>query len=138
MNDSVTGRCLCGNIKYIYTGIIDHSSYCHCPDCKKETGSAFSVVVRFEKKYFKLTSVHSVQEFTKKADDGDHISRFFCPECGSTIYAKPHSQTDYIWIRAGLLDDPSIIKPSHQSWICSKVKWSEIPKGIKSFSKSSQ
>ncbi len=134
--NKISGRCLCGHIKYEYWGELSPASYCHCPDCRKETGSAFVVTIRFEEKYFKITTGNNTKSYTKIADDGDHISRNFCPNCGSQIFAQPHSYPGYIWIRAGTLDDPGLVKPAHQSWTKTKVDWAEISKEIKSYNKS--
>lgn len=53
-NDPITGGCLCGQIQYEYKGEVGPAVYCHCSDCRKVTGSAFIVSVRFEEKEFKF------------------------------------------------------------------------------------
>jgi len=131
----ITGRCLCGHIKYEYTGDPGQSSYCHCSDCRKVTGSAFIVSVRFEAKYFRITTGYNTKSYTKIADSGNSITRDFCPNCGSPIFSKSPHYPEHIWVRAGTLDDSSFVKPTHQSWTDSKVEWADIPKEIKSFRK---
>ncbi len=132
----VSGGCLCGYIRYEYFGQLGPSSYCYCSDCRKETGSAFSVLIRLEEKHFKITTGNNIKSFMKAGGSGNQISRNFCPNCGSSIFSKPELHPGYIWVRAGTLDDPSLVDPVHQSWTDSKVKWSEIPKNLKSFKKS--
>ena len=42
-NQSLTGGCICGQVKY---QIIDKPLFtqaCHCKDCKKSTGSSFVI-----------------------------------------------------------------------------------------------
>lgn len=130
----IVGSCLCGHIRYEYAGELGPSSYCHCSDCRKETGSAFTVVTRLREDAFKITTGNSTKCFTKIADSGNQISRHFCPNCGSPIFSKPKKHPGYIWIRSGTLEDPSIVKPAHQIWTNSKVTWSEISNDIESFS----
>ena len=40
-----TGHCLCGAISYTYDGESEAVVLCHCGDCQRHTGSAFSVMV---------------------------------------------------------------------------------------------
>lgn len=133
----ITGSCLCGHIKYEYSGELGPSSYCHCSDCRKETGSAFIVVTRLSKDGFRITTANATKSFSKVADSGNQISRHFCPNCGSPVFSKPTKHPGYIWLRSGTLEDPSIVKPTHQIWTDSKVAWSEIPNDIESFAQTS-
>ncbi len=132
---TLTGSCLCGNISYEYNGELGPASYCHCTDCRKVTGSAFIVSVRLDIKFFKITSESKTKSFTKMADSGNSITRAFCPDCGSPIFTTSEKATGYIWVRAGTVDNPELIKPVHQYWTDSKVDWAEIPEGITSFNK---
>ena len=50
-----TGRCLCGHVAYAYDGPIGPVSYCHCSDCRRCTGSAFNIGVRFRLADFQIT-----------------------------------------------------------------------------------
>lgn len=136
-NNIITGSCLCGHIKYEYSGELGPSSYCHCSDCRKESGSAYNVVTHLEEDTFKISSENDTKSFTKISESGDKISRHFCPNCGSPIYSTPKKHPGYIWVRSGTLDNPDLVKPSHQSWTDSKVAWAEISKDIMSFAKSS-
>jgi hypothetical protein len=136
MKNIISGSCLCGHIKYEYSGKLGPSSYCHCTDCRKVTGTAYLVSVRFETKDFKIITRNSTKNYTKYSDSGIEITREFCPECGSPLFTFSPSHPDYVYVKAGSLDDPSIVKPLYQSWTDSKVEWANIPKDIKSFAKS--
>ena len=41
----IAGGCLCGKVRYSATGEPAFVGVCHCTDCQKFTGSAFSTVV---------------------------------------------------------------------------------------------
>lgn len=69
------------------------------------------------------------------ADSGNPISRNFCPNCGSPVFTISPRHPGYIWVRAGTLDDPTIVEPAYQNWTDSKVEWSEIPKDLESHKK---
>ena len=40
----LTGRCLCGAIEYSVPDRFQYPGYCHCSDCRKFSGSSFSVI----------------------------------------------------------------------------------------------
>lgn len=50
----VLGGCLCGAVRYRYDGPVGPATYCHCSDCRRATGSAFNVGVRFEVEKFRV------------------------------------------------------------------------------------
>jgi hypothetical protein len=129
---SVRGRCLCDHIRYEYTGAVGAANYCHCEDCRRCTGSAFNVGVRFSLAEFRIVS-GSPRGFTKRGDSGTELTRHFCPKCGSPIFTSSPKHSEYIFVKAGTLDDPAVVKPTHQSWVASAVPWSQIEPGIRSF-----
>jgi Glutathione-dependent formaldehyde-activating enzyme len=42
-----TGGCLCGAVRYTVRGEPVHVGRCHCADCRKESGSAFTVYAQW-------------------------------------------------------------------------------------------
>lgn len=44
-----TGSCLCKSIQYTLTAPPIYSAICHCPNCRKTSGSAFATNCRFPK-----------------------------------------------------------------------------------------
>lgn len=133
---TISGRCLCGHIQYEYSGELGPASYCHCKDCRKVTGSAFVVSVRIDPNAFNITSANTTKRYTKTADNGSLIQRDFCPNCGSPIFTTSPDHPEFMWVRAGTLDNPGIVKPVQEYWTRSKVVWATIPGDIESFTKS--
>jgi len=134
MGKGIRGHCLCGRIIYEYSGEVGPASYCHCEDCRRCTGSAFNVGLRFESSAFRVIS-GDPRGFTKIADSGNELTRHFCPECGSPIFTSSPRHPDWVYVKAGSLDDPAIVKPEYQSWTASAVPWSRIEQGLPSFEK---
>ena len=132
----IRGRCLCGRISYEYRGPIGPANYCHCADCRRCTGSAFNIGVRFERAQLTFVS-GSPKSFTKRADSGTELTRHFCPDCGSPIFTASPKHPDHVFVKAGTLDDPTIVQPAHQSWVSSAVSWSRIDPTLRSFTKGS-
>ncbi len=112
------------------------ANYCHCADCRKITGSAFNVGIRFEKINFTLLS-GEIKRFTKNGESGRFITRAFCPDCGSPIFTESEAHPELLYIKAGSLDQPAIVRPAYEIYNESKVAWSQIPTGIKSYPRGS-
>lgn len=130
----ITGRCLCGFVVYTYSGIVGLAGYCHCQDCRRRSGSAFGISVRLDRESFRIARGR-VKDFTKQADSGTELTRHFCPECGSPIFTSSTRHPLHVYVQAGTLDDPSVVKPIQQSWTSSAVAWSKIDPALATFAK---
>ena len=125
MADVFTGGCLCGNIRFSCGGAPAPAAYCHCEDCRRCTGSAFNVSLPVEAAHFEIISGQT-KAFTKTADSGHQLTRHFCADCGSPIYTSSPRHPDRIYVKAGTLDNPALVKPAFQSWTQSAVSWALI------------
>ena len=120
-----TGGCLCGAVRYEYDGEIGPANYCHCADCRRCTGSAFNIGVRVAARQFRLVK-GTPRGFTKTGDSGNALTRHFCPECGSPLYTSSPRHPEFFYLKAGCLDDPAVVHPTHQNWTRSRVPWVAI------------
>lgn len=120
-----SGGCLCGDVRYQYRGDVGPAAYCHCDDCRRCTGSAFNVSVRLDLPLFTIVR-GSPKGFTKVADSGNSLTRYFCTGCGSPIYTGSPQHPAVVYVKAGSIDDPALVKPTRQSWVRSAVSWGVI------------
>lgn len=132
MPELVHGGCLCGFVRYEYAGDLGGSSYCHCDDCKRATGGPYTVSVLAKLEKLSITSGQT-KSYTTIADSGRKISREFCPECGSPLFTKAEACPDLIFLKAGCLDKPEVLKPSKHTWIQCAVPWAFIESGLATF-----
>jgi hypothetical protein len=93
------------------------------------TGSAFNVGVRFELDKFRFDRGRA-REFTKRAESGNLISRAFCADCGSPLFTASPVHPEHIFVKAGSLDDPRLVRPHAQIWIDSAVPWGIIDEAL--------
>jgi hypothetical protein len=132
MSQVLTGGCLCGAVRYSYEGEVGSAGYCHCADCRKVSGSAFGVSLSVASGGFRIVA-GTPKGFTKQGDSGRPVTRYFCPDCGSPLYTQPPLHPDRVFIKAGSLDDASVVKPTRQAWTRSRVEWAEIDPAITSY-----
>ena len=118
-NDSLTGGCLCGAVRYEASGAPLNVRVCHCRLCQKATGQAF-----FARAMYPVERV-SITGDTRRFASSEHVERLFCPVCGSGVFAQRASRRDLIAITLGSLDDPGALKLEVQIWTSSRIGWVE-------------
>ena len=129
----IAGGCLCGKVRYSATGEPAFVGVCHCTDCQKFTGSAFSTVVGVSKPALKLEG--KLARYSKTGDTGKSIHRTFCPECGSSIADEADALPDVVMLGAGTLDDASCLKPGMEIFCDSAQSWVNLQSDMKRFPK---
>lgn len=104
-----TGGCLCGDVRLMASGRPYRVGICHCVDCRKHHGALFSVLAMFPE-----------DAVTIEGEVRDHEGRFFCPRCGSSVFAR---SGDEIEVSLGALDAPDRLTPTYESWTVRRESW---------------
>ncbi|KAL4744552.1 hypothetical protein BDW72DRAFT_188273 [Aspergillus terricola var. indicus] len=99
----LTGSCMCGKIKYEADAEPAVKAVCHCQNCQKFSGSAFTTNFILPRSAFKLLS-GTPKHGTYTADSGFAYRAYFCGDCGSSLYGEPDSMPEMMSIKAGSLD----------------------------------
>src|SRR5437868_9629295 len=84
MNLPQSGGCLCGKIRYEITEAPQLVYTCHCTDCQRLTGTAFSMGVIVAERALRLTGI-APRQLQRTAASGRVNIRLVCPECGTWI-----------------------------------------------------
>jgi hypothetical protein len=130
---TIIGGCLCGKVRYSADAAPKFMSVCHCRDCQRFTGSAFSIVIALPKAALAVTG--ALKGFVKRGDSGKPIERFFCPECGTSVVEEAQALPGLAMIAAGTLDDARWVKPTSQIYCASAQPWVELGGDMKRFDK---
>jgi hypothetical protein len=129
----MNGGCLCGQVRYSANADPAFVGVCHCKNCQKQTGTAFSVLVGIPKSAMSIQG--RVKTFHDTGDSGQPVERNFCPECGSPIFSDVAVMPGVAFIKAGTLDDTSWLDPKMHVYCDSKEHWAPIPEGSERFAK---
>jgi hypothetical protein len=129
----MTGGCLCGQVRYSANADPAFVGVCHCKNCQKQTGTAFSVLVGIPKPAMSIQG--RVKTFHDTGDSGQAVERNFCPECGSPIFSDVAVMPGVVFIKAGTLDDTSWLDPKMHVYCDSKEHWAPIPEDSQRFAK---
>jgi len=120
-----TATCRCGQLSATCTGEPVRVSVCHCLDCQKRSGSAFSAQARWPAE--QVVVAGASKTFVHTADSGNTITHHFCPDCGSTVHYRIDGKFDgLIAIPVGAFADPAFPAPRFSVWEERKHDWVAI------------
>src|SRR5215831_3123806 len=122
----IDGVCHCGLISF--TAKIDPARVmvCHCTDCQVLSGAPFRAAVAAPIETFVLRG--EPKRYDKIAQSGNRRAQFFCPECGTPLYASAPENPPFVLIRLGCVVQRAQLKPVVQLWQHSAMPWlAELP-----------
>lgn len=128
---SHNGRCLCGAISYQVTGEPEIVAHCHCQDCQRLTGSGHSTGAMYRQDRFQLNG--KIGKYQLTSDNGNTVTRVFCPNCGSPIHGKNTGMPGFVTVSLGTLDDSSNFEPSVVVFARNRKHWDLMDQSISSF-----
>ncbi len=121
------GCCQCGQVQLVLNAEPLFSYACHCHDCQKRTGGAFSMGLVCMAEGVQIEG--ELSEWTRRSDDGHTNTRYSCASCGNIVYGAT-TASEGIWkMQTGLLDDTAALEPEVHIWTCRKQNWFDIPAG---------
>ena len=124
------GSCLCGAVRFTASGPLRGVVYCHCSQCRKQTGL-----------YYAATNVADDDLAVEGSEKitwysaSPYARRGFCSVCGSALFWK-HNQADDISVMAGAFEQPSGLKPEAHIFVADKGDYYDIADGLPRFERS--
>ncbi len=119
-----TGTCHCTKTQYQISGMPLTCYVCHCRDCQRSSGSAFSTnLIVFRKDLSLLsgeTSTHSYHNNNRT------LQQHQCTHCGTTLWFASTSTSEYLSLQTGTLDNPRWCQPVAHLWMQSAVEWMSL------------
>lgn len=130
MSEIHSGACLCGAVRFETKGPLRGVVYCHCSQCRKQSGHFFAAT--------------NVPDSRLSISGGDNLSwyaaspsarRGFCRTCGSILFWK-HKDLDYHSVLAGAFDRPSGLEGECHIFVADKGDYYSIDDGLPQFERS--
>jgi hypothetical protein len=122
------GGCSCGAIRYRLVSEPLFVHCCHCLNCQRQTGSAFAINALIETDRVELLA-GSPEEIEAPRDHGSPQVIYRCPECRVAVFSH-YGWPELRFVRAGTLDDPSLVSPDVHIFTRSKLPWVELPESV--------
>jgi hypothetical protein len=119
-----TGHCLCGNVRFTAAGPLRGVVYCHCSQCRRQSGHHFASTNVADER-LAIEGKEHLKWFAASEDAG----RGFCGTCGSVMFWK-HRKLDYTSINAGAFDMPSGLEGEMHIFVADKGDYYDITDGL--------
>jgi len=123
----IRGSCLCGGVRFEVDRVTGPFELCHCPRCRKVSGSAFFAGLGARVEDFRLISGRElIRHFDAPILRNPPPYRVaFCTRCGSTVPDPAPDETTFE-LPAGLLDDDPGLQPDKHIFVDMKSDWYSI------------
>jgi hypothetical protein len=131
MKEVHSGSCLCGAVRFSARGALRGVVYCHCSQCRKQSGHYYASTNLAEANI----DIRGLDNVTWYAAS-DLARRGFCRTCGSLLFWK-HNQLDEISVMAGAFEQPSGLQGECHIFVAGKGDYYSIDDGLPQFERSS-
>jgi len=122
-DSSLTGRCLCGAVRFEILPPTKWCAHCHCSLCRRAHGAAFVTWFGVERAQFAMTSG---EEFLVWYRSSPPARRGFCGRCGSTLFFESTRWPDEIHIALAHMEGAIDRAPAAHVFYDTHVDWFEV------------
>jgi len=129
---TMTGGCLCGQVRYETDAAPAWTAICYCRDCQRASGSGYMPVMGVRRDAMRISG--ETRAYEVRAARGGPSTRHFCPTCGSLIFGGVEGPADgTMSVYVGTLDDPSVWSPGIAIFTRSRMPWDRAIDGATEF-----
>ena len=128
----LTGHCLCGEVSFEYDGPLGPIALCHCSQCRRAHGSAFSASAPVQRMHFRYTGG---EELITEFESRPGKYRAFCRRCGSQLYSRVDAIPGILRLRTGVINEPLGKGPGAHVFTGSKADWFPITDDVPQYEK---
>jgi hypothetical protein len=121
----LTGGCPCGAARFEVTAMPLLVYACHCTECQRWSGSAFSMSMPVASKSFRIVRGEP-KPWHRTGTSGVQSTYWFCGDCGGRVYGERDARLDIRAVRAGTLDDTSWLRPVAHVHMRSAQPWEQL------------
>ena len=128
------GGCLCGAIRYEVNGEIVRTAICHCDDCRKATGAAFTTNIFVNESDLKIVK-GTPKRFDHSTESGSTMTKEFCADCGSQLFGYTSRSPGAKHVKVGTIDDASFVKPEMEVYTIRRLPYIPAREGVAQYEK---
>ena len=116
----LSGRCLCGAVRYQLRSEPFDCGWCHCRTCQLNSGAPAMVFASVPPQDFVWTQGEDKVRTVASSSFGH---RAFCGDCGTPFLMRVDHQPETVDFSVTTLDDPGAVAPGFHIFWASKVAW---------------
>lgn len=118
------GGCVCGCARYEIDISDQKTSNCHCMDCRRHIGAAFSTFTMVPIDQFRW-----LKEPTGEIALSDVALRRFCNKCGTYLKWDGSKQANYAEINTSTFDEITGLIPTFEIYTNNRLEWVQPVRG---------
>lgn len=126
-----TASCSCGQLAIVLDGDPHDIIICHCRECQKSTGSAFSVSTYWSNEAIVEIRGES-RNYSRLSDAGRKLESHFCPVCGGGPFWYADFLPESVGVGLGHFEESNLPWPTNEYWTVRKHPWTAVVGPIKS------
>lgn len=117
-----SGGCSCGEVRFGFRGEPEHRLACSCRSCQYTSGGGPTYAIIVNGESFRITRGNP-KAFTTLSDAGHVLTRYFCGNCGTHVYATSDGSPDTRSVKVGCMDEPYAFRPRLHLWTSEAPRW---------------
>jgi hypothetical protein len=130
MSEQHSGSCNCGGVRFVASGQLRAVIYCHCGQCRKQTGH-FWAATNVADRDLQIIGEENLTWYRSS----DFARRGFCRHCGSALFWKPNGG-GYTSIGAGVFDSPTGLQPDRHIFVADQGDYYAIDDHLPQYERS--
>jgi hypothetical protein len=115
-----TGGCLCGAVRWQFTGRPRWVMHCHCKDCRRANASAIATYIGV-----KTERAAWIAGTPARYESSPGAERLFCGRCGTSVGYVGKRWPDEVHFLHANLDDPTLWPPTAHAYAKDQLPWFE-------------
>lgn len=129
-----SGRCVCGEVRFVCSGEPERVTICHCLWCQRRTGTAFGTEVVFQEHNVSFSGLPMAKYRHTSDESGRWLETYFCPRCGSNLGFTLESVPGFRTVPAGTFDDPGFLSTKRTKFrhvfVRTRREWSDLTSDV--------
>ena len=130
-NETYTGGCRCGALRYEAAAEPMFMNHCQCLDCQHLSGTGHSSYLTFRREHAVQTGDATI--WSMPTDRGSVKHHASCAACGSPVSLTFESMPDWFTVHAASLDDPTRFRPHAITYAKRAQPWDQLDAELQRF-----
>ena len=126
---SISAACYCGAVKVCSAAERQSIVHCHCGECRRLSGAAFTTWVSVPRQAVSISGEASLSSFQVTPN----VTRHFCKVCGSHVYSTDLRLPKIAGLPAGVIEGGLLALPQAHYFVGHKAKWHTISDALPQF-----
>ncbi len=127
-----SGGCLCGAVRFTYSGDPKWVLHCHCESCRKATSSPMTTWLSVPDENLTFD-----RDARKSFESSPGATRTFCDKCGSPMTFTHTRFPGETHLYVASLDVPDAVRPSRHVFFEERVQWCDLHDDLPRFNQGS-